>query len=151
MQIDSHLSLKGVLQLAGCSHQVWGLLQRRPVPNPAALTHPIESPGMRQSRRSRRVRSGQALVEYALTIALVAVGLTFALLMLRNSVGSTYNSTSQSVSEASGCGYGAACASTISDDPGNGNGDGNGGKGNGGDNGKGNNGKGNGNAGGRRP
>ena len=85
-----------------------------------------------------------------MTVALVAVGLTFALLMLRNSVGSTYNSTWDRVSEASGCGYGAACASTIGDDPGNGNGDGDSGKGNGGGNGKGNNGKGNGNGGGRK-
>jgi Flp pilus assembly pilin Flp len=111
---------------------------------------------MRHTGRSPRNRSGQGLVEYALTIALVGVGLTFALLTFRNGVGNTYNSTSNAVSQANACGYGASCASTPSggSDNGNGNGNGNGnngngngnnGNGNGGGNGNGNNGNGNGN------
>ena len=116
------------------------------------VLHPrIESTRMRRTLRSGRSRSGQALVEYALVIALVGVGLSFALLSLRNSIGNSYNSASNSIAQGSTCAYGVACASTPSNENGNGNGNGHGngnGNGNGGGNGNGNgsnNGGGNGN------
>ena len=123
-------------------------------PPHANESHPI----MTRKARSQRGRSGQALVEYALTIALVAVGLTFAVLTLRNSVGNAYNATSNSLGQASACSYGVACAATTNGGAGGGNeggsGDGNGSNGggsgngnNGGGNGNGNNGNGNGNGG----
>jgi Flp pilus assembly pilin Flp len=117
---------------------------------------------MRQTLRSSRSRSGQALVEYALAIALVAVGLSFTLLHLRNSIGNSYSTISNGVAQAGVCEYGAACASgTGTQSPGNGNGNngggngnnggGNGnGNGNSGGNGNGNNGNGNGNGGGKK-
>ena len=113
---------------------------------------------MRSSVRTFRSRYGQALVEYALVIALVGVGLTFALLNLRNSIGNTTNTTSNRIAQVSICSYGstgAGCPTPTPADPGSGsgnngggNGNGNGNNGNGGGNGNGNNGNGNGNGGG---
>jgi Flp pilus assembly pilin Flp len=120
---------------------------------------------MRGTSRSARNRSGQALVENALVIALVAVGLTFALLGLRNSVGNAYTSASDSVDQATACAYGGSGTGCTTTNPGgsggdqvngdngngngnNGNGNGNNGNGNGnGANGNGNGGNGNGNGG----
>jgi pilus assembly protein Flp/PilA len=44
--------------------------------------------------------SGQGLVEYALIIALVAVGLIAILLILRNSIGDVFNNASQALQNA---------------------------------------------------
>ena len=44
--------------------------------------------------------SGQGLVEYALIIALVAVGLIAILLVLRNSIGDVFNNTSEALVNA---------------------------------------------------
>ena len=45
-------------------------------------------------------RSGQGLVEYALIIALVAVGLIAILLVLRNSIGNVFNNTAEQLNNA---------------------------------------------------
>ena len=44
--------------------------------------------------------SGQGLVEYALIIALVAVGLIAILLVLRNSIGNVFKNASQQLNNA---------------------------------------------------
>ena len=44
--------------------------------------------------------SGQGLVEYALIIALVAVGLIAILLVLRNSVGNVFNNAAEQLNNA---------------------------------------------------
>jgi pilus assembly protein Flp/PilA len=44
--------------------------------------------------------SGQGLVEYALIIALVAVGLIAILLVLRNSIGNVFNNASTQLNNA---------------------------------------------------
>jgi pilus assembly protein Flp/PilA len=44
--------------------------------------------------------SGQGLVEYALIIALVAVGLIGILLILRNSIGDVFNNASEALQNA---------------------------------------------------
>ena len=44
--------------------------------------------------------SGQGLVEYALIIALVAVGLIAILLVLRNSIGDVFNNASEALDNA---------------------------------------------------
>jgi hypothetical protein len=110
---------------------------------------------MRTSLRAPRNRYGQALVEYALVVALVGTGLGFALLNLRNSIGNTANVASNRIAQTAGCSYAdaAACAAMPSD-PGSGGGNGNGnngnGNGNGGGNGSNSGGNGNGNGGGKK-
>jgi pilus assembly protein Flp/PilA len=49
--------------------------------------------------------SGQGLVEYALIIALVAVGLIVILTLLRNSVGNVFNDTRNRLNNAPGGPY----------------------------------------------
>jgi pilus assembly protein Flp/PilA len=44
--------------------------------------------------------TGQGLVEYALIIALVAVGLIAILLVLRNSIGDVFNNASEALQNA---------------------------------------------------
>jgi pilus assembly protein Flp/PilA len=44
--------------------------------------------------------SGQGLVEYALIIALVAVGLIAILLVLRNAIGNVYNNAATQLNNA---------------------------------------------------
>ncbi|HEX6669572.1 MAG TPA: Flp family type IVb pilin [Gemmatimonadales bacterium] len=44
--------------------------------------------------------TGQGLVEYALIIALVAVGLIAILLILRNSIGDVFNNAAESLENA---------------------------------------------------
>jgi pilus assembly protein Flp/PilA len=44
--------------------------------------------------------TGQGLVEYALIIALVAVGLIAILLVLRNSIGNVFNNTAEQLKNA---------------------------------------------------
>ena len=44
--------------------------------------------------------TGQGLVEYALIIALVAVGLIAILLILRNSIGDVFNNTAEALDNA---------------------------------------------------
>jgi pilus assembly protein Flp/PilA len=46
--------------------------------------------------------SGQGLVEYALIIALVAVGLVAILLVLRNSIGNVFNNAAAVLNTAPG-------------------------------------------------
>jgi pilus assembly protein Flp/PilA len=49
--------------------------------------------------------SGQGLVEYALIIALVAVGLIAILLILRNSIGDVFNNASEALENAPASAY----------------------------------------------
>lgn len=118
---------------------------------------------MRSTRRGPRNRQGQGLVEYALVLALVAIGLMAVLVALRNGIGNSYNTTANRIDEATGCSYadGTGCpAGEGGGSPGggqetgggNGNGNGNGkggGRGGGNGNGGGGNGGGTGTGGGR--
>jgi pilus assembly protein Flp/PilA len=49
--------------------------------------------------------SGQGLVEYALIIALVAIGLIVILTLLRNSIGNVFNETRNKLDDAPGAAY----------------------------------------------
>jgi pilus assembly protein Flp/PilA len=49
--------------------------------------------------------SGQGLVEYALIIALVAIGLMVILTLLRNSIGNVFNETRNRLNNAPGAAY----------------------------------------------
>ena len=49
--------------------------------------------------------SGQGLVEYALIIALVAIGLIVILTLLRNSIGNVFNTTRNTLDGAPGAPY----------------------------------------------
>jgi pilus assembly protein Flp/PilA len=49
--------------------------------------------------------SGQGLVEYALIIALVAIGLIVILTLLRNSIGNVFNETRNRLDNAPGAAY----------------------------------------------
>ena len=94
-------------------------------------------------RSWRRDERGQSLTEYALLLALVAIGLIGILALMRNGVGNAFNGSRNSVTAAGvGPGYGVSGG-------GGGNGGGNNGGGNngGGGNGGGNNGGGNGGGG----
>jgi len=51
-------------------------------------------------RTLRSQDSGQGLVEYALIIALVAVGLIAILLVLRNSIGNVFNNAATQLNNA---------------------------------------------------
>ena len=95
-------------------------------------------------------RRGAALTEYALLVALIAVGLVAIVIQFRNSPGRIYDESSTTMDGSSFAAYGASSTSSgSSDGGGNGNGNANGnGNGNGGNNGNnGNNGNGNGNNG----
>ena len=52
------------------------------------------------SRRGFRDTSGQALVEYAILLALVAVALIGALILLRDAVGGVYGHTGNQIEQA---------------------------------------------------
>jgi pilus assembly protein Flp/PilA len=49
--------------------------------------------------------SGQGLVEYALIIALVAIGLIAILTLLRNSIGNVFNESKNALNGAPGASY----------------------------------------------
>ena len=49
--------------------------------------------------------SGQGLVEYALIIALVAIGLIAILVLFRNAIGNVFNSSKNSLDNAPGASY----------------------------------------------
>jgi pilus assembly protein Flp/PilA len=49
--------------------------------------------------------SGQGLVEYALIIALVAIGLIAILTLFRNAIGNVFNSTRNTLNNAPGASY----------------------------------------------
>lgn len=49
--------------------------------------------------------SGQGLVEYALIIALVAIGLTAVLLVFRNNIGNVFDEISGELNDAPANGY----------------------------------------------
>ena len=51
-------------------------------------------------KKFRSDDTGQGLVEYALIIALVAVGLIAILLVLRNSIGDVFNNASEALVNA---------------------------------------------------
>ena len=51
-------------------------------------------------QRLRSDDTGQGLVEYALIIALVAVGLIAILLILRNSIGDVFNNAAEALDNA---------------------------------------------------
>jgi pilus assembly protein Flp/PilA len=56
-------------------------------------------------RQFMRDESGQGLVEYALIIALVAIGLIVILTLLRNSIGNVFNETRNQLNNAPGTPY----------------------------------------------
>jgi pilus assembly protein Flp/PilA len=56
-------------------------------------------------RQFVRDESGQGLVEYALIIALVAIGLIVILTLLRNSIGNVFNETKNQLNNAPGTPY----------------------------------------------
>jgi len=56
--------------------------------------------------RFRADDSGQGLVEYALIIALVAIGLIAILTLLRNAVGNVFNQSANKLNAAPGAPYG---------------------------------------------
>ena len=69
--------------------------------------------------------SGQGLVEYALIIALVAVGLIAILLVLRNSIGNVFNNAATQLNNAPatpyrGCGDGRDLGLATTTAPGGG-------------------------------
>jgi pilus assembly protein Flp/PilA len=49
--------------------------------------------------------SGQGLVEYALIIALVAIGLIAILTLFRNAIGNVFNSTKNTLNNSPGASY----------------------------------------------
>jgi pilus assembly protein Flp/PilA len=49
--------------------------------------------------------SGQGLVEYALIIALVAIGLIAILTLFRNAIGNVFNSTRNTLNNSPGASY----------------------------------------------
>ncbi len=49
--------------------------------------------------------SGQGLVEYALIIALVAIGLIAILTLFRNAIGNVFNQTKNNLDNAPGASY----------------------------------------------
>jgi len=49
--------------------------------------------------------SGQGLVEYALIIALVAIGLIAILTLFRNAIGNVFNETKNKLNNAPGASY----------------------------------------------
>ena len=49
--------------------------------------------------------SGQGLVEYALIIALVAIGLIAILTLFRNAIGNVFNATRNTLNNAPGASY----------------------------------------------
>lgn len=49
--------------------------------------------------------SGQGLVEYALIIALVAIGLIAILVLFRNAIGNVFNSSRNTLNAAPGSSY----------------------------------------------
>jgi pilus assembly protein Flp/PilA len=49
--------------------------------------------------------SGQGLVEYALIIALVAIGLIAILTLFRNAIGNVFNATRNQLNNAPGASY----------------------------------------------
>jgi pilus assembly protein Flp/PilA len=51
-------------------------------------------------RAFRSDETGQGLVEYALIIALVAIGLIAVLLVLRNSIGNVFNNAATQINNA---------------------------------------------------
>ena len=104
-----------------------------------------------------RQESGQAVVEYAVLLAIASLGIVFALLILRDSIGTTVQGTSTQIDAASaaapplGASAGGGSGTGVSA-PGGGtadeeNGGGGGWHGHGGGNGTGNSGNGNGNGG----
>jgi Flp pilus assembly pilin Flp len=66
---------------------------------------------VRLIRLLRRCEAGQGLVEYALMLALVAMGLIGVVLAFRNALGGALNTTSGAISVQAGSGYGGPQAS----------------------------------------
>ena len=64
------------------------------------LAQPGEATMQALSKAFWSDESGQGLVEYALTIALVAVGLTAILLILRNGIGNVFNNAATQLNNA---------------------------------------------------
>jgi len=85
-----------------CSDPYWLLqtgvymsIPRHPTPSPATEVH------MRSTFTALLAdESGQGLVEYALIIALVAVGLIAILLVLRNAIGNVFNNAATQLNNA---------------------------------------------------
>jgi Flp pilus assembly pilin Flp len=98
-----------------------------------------------------RGRAGQALVEYALILCLVAAGLVAIVVLFRNQVGGAYEETGARLDTVA-CAMGREAACTEPEDPGGGTDGGQGtdpgNSGHGGGNGNGNHRNGNGNGGG---
>jgi len=90
--------------------------------------------------------SGQGMAEYALILALASLGVVFALLILQDSIGTTFQGTSQRI-DAATAGAGGGGTETGAGRPGTADGADGGGYGHGHGNGKGNSGNGYGNGG----
>jgi len=58
--------------------------------------------------RFRNDESGQGLVEYVLIIALIAIGLTAIMLVMRNSIGNTFKNISDTLDSAPAASFGAS-------------------------------------------
>jgi len=102
-------------------------------------------------RRLRLSECGQALVEYALILSVVAVALLAVLFSLRNSTGNVYDGASNTLDQVVACSQAsgsASCGGPAGGAPSGGSNHGSSGNGHGGGNGQGNNGNGNGNGGG---
>lgn len=103
-------------------------------------------------RRLRLSECGQALVEYALILSVVAVALLAVLFSLRNSTGNVYDGASNTLDQVVACSQASGSAScggsAAGGAPSGGSNHGSSGNGHGGGNGQGNNGNGNGNGGG---
>ena len=59
-----------------------------------------------QWKRFLHDESGQGLIEYALIIALVAIGLIAILTLLRNSIGNVFNESANRLNAVPGPGFG---------------------------------------------
>lgn len=97
-------------------------------------------------RHLLRSRAGQALVEYAVILALIGVGLMAVLVVLRNGVGAAYEETGARLDDVA-CGMERDAVCPSPGEPGDPGGE-TGSVGHGGGNGQGNHGNGNGNGGG---
>jgi Flp pilus assembly pilin Flp len=86
-------------------------MSRRAHSYPLGVAAAVGRISVRLIRLLRRCEAGQGLVEYALVLALVAMGLIGVLLAFRNALGGALNTTSGAISVQAGSGYGGPGAS----------------------------------------
>jgi len=145
--------LPGIAPVVGTLALRLALFLPGPVGRPAITADPDTHDRTAMRRHLLRSRAGQALVEYAVILALAGIGLMAILVALRNGVGAAYDETRARL-DAGACGRGrdAACPSPADPVDGSDGNTGTGGQGGsagrGGGNGQGNQGNGKGNGGG---